>query len=205
MARRYWFEIAHFALWLALSVALFFRQEFGLAMAIFAMVLCVAALGINIWYRDVGRSLMILAAPVLAAAIILPLQTGRPLNWVQFKLSQSVYQARLASMPSSDGRPRLVAFGTKDRSWQRIGSNPFLPSAYISGDYLYETLVYDEGGEIMRPVAQRSPAWRARAQGQPFLNLLQTPETATHRIDVTAMGGNWYWVEQLVQHAPQAG
>ncbi|MBN9554500.1 MAG: hypothetical protein J0H61_07490, partial [Alphaproteobacteria bacterium] len=75
------------------------------------------------------------------------------------------------------------------------------PASYVSGDYVTETLVYDESGEIMRPPEARSPAWRVRAQGRPHFNSIQKPIGPGHRVHVAAMGGAWFWVEQIFQDA----
>jgi hypothetical protein len=197
--RKYWFEIFHFALWALVGALLFFRQMIGLPVALFAIVLCAVAFAINALHRQPGAAFLILAAPVLTAVVVLPLQCNGALNWVEFQLVRARYQARVDQMPSRDGRPRLIAFHMDDRGWQMVGPRLLKPDTYVSGDYVIETLVYDESGEILRPPEARSRAWRLRAQGRPHFNSILKPVGASHRVQVTAMGGAWFWVEQILQ------
>jgi len=197
--RKYWFESFHAALWILVGALLFFRQMIALPLALFAIVLCAVAFAINALHRQPKAAFLILAAPLATALVVLPLQQSAALNWVEFSLVKAHYQARVNQVPARNGQPRLIAFHMEDRGWQAVGSSPFAPATYVSGDYVIETLVYDESGEIIRPPAARSQAWRLRAQGRPHFNSIQKPLTAGHRVQVTAMGGAWYWVEQIVQ------
>jgi len=199
--RKYWFEIFHAATWILVGALLFFRQMIALPLALFAIMLCAVAFAINALHRQPKAAFLILAAPVLIVLVVLPLQQSSALNWVEFRLMKAHYQARVDQMASRNGQPRLIAFHMEDRGWQAVGSSPFAPGTYVSGDYVIETLVYDESGEIIRPPTARSQAWRLRAQGRPHFNSIQKPLTAGHRVQVTAMGGAWYWVEQIVQES----
>lgn len=199
MLRKYWFEIFHFALWALVGALLFFRQLIGLPVGLFAIVLCAVAFAINAFNRQPKAAFLILVAPVLTLFIVLPLQRSAALDWVEFHLVKGKYQARVDQMAPRDGRRRLIAFHMDDRGWQAAEASLFEPSAYVSGDYVIETLVYDESGEIMRPPEARSQAWRLRAQGRPHFNSILKPVGPSHRVQVTAMGGAWFWVEQIFQ------
>jgi hypothetical protein len=197
--RKYWFEIFHFALWALVGALLFFRLLIALPVTLFAIVLCAVTFAINALHRQPKAAFLILAAPVLAAVVVLPLQQGGALNWVEFHLVKARYQARVDQMPARGGQPRLIGFRMDDPNWRLVGSRLFEPASYVSGDYVTETLVYDESGEIARPPEARSRAWRMRAQGRPHFNSILKPLGPSHRVHVAAMGGAWFWVEQIFQ------
>ncbi|HEY4274414.1 MAG TPA: hypothetical protein VGM68_02940 [Rhizomicrobium sp.] len=199
MLRKYWFEIFHFTLWVLVGALLFLRQTIGLPLLLFAIVLSAVAFAINALHRQPKAALLILAAPVLTALIALPLQRSSAYNWVEFNLMKARYQAQVDRRMPQAGQPRLTAFRMDERSWQLVGSSWFKPANYVDGDYLLETLVYDESGEIAYPPQARSQSWLSRAQGRPHFNSILKPLTAGHRVQVTAMGGAWYWVEQVFQ------
>jgi hypothetical protein len=197
--RKYWFEIFHFALWILVAALLFFQQLAGLPFALFAIVLCAVAFAINALHGQTKAALLILAAPLLAVMVVLPLQTSGALNWVEFNLVKGIFQARVDALPVSR-EPRLIAFRMDDRGWQAIGPRLFEARTYVNGDYVLERLVYDESGEIARPPEQRSAAWKMRAQGRPHFHSMLQPVSQSHSVEVTAMGGNWFWVEQILQY-----
>lgn len=205
MIRKYWFELFHFAVWILVGALLFFQQLIGLPFALFAIVLCAVAFAINAFHRQVKSSLLILAAPLLALVVVLPLQNSGALNWVEFNLVKGVFQAKVDAMPSTNGEPRLIAFYLDDRSWQAIGPGLFETKTYINGDYVIETLVYDESGEIARPSTQRSSAWVMRAEGRAYFHTILQPSSASHSVTVTPMGGHWFWVEQIFQYSRAPG
>lgn len=202
MFRKYWFEIIHFAVWTLVGALLFFQQLAGLPVALFAIVLCAVSFAINAFHRQITSSLLILAAPLLTLVIVLPLQSSNALNWVEFNLVKGVFQARVNAMPVVNEEPRLVAFYMDDRSWQAIGPGLFRASTYVSGDYVFEILVYDESGEIALAPARRSAAWTMRAEGHAYFHTILQPVSPSHSITVTPMGGHWYWVEQIFHASP---
>lgn len=203
MARKYWFEIFHFLLWLLVGGLLFFQQLIGLPVALFAIVLSAASFAINAFHRQARSVLLILAAPLLVLAVVLPLQSTNALNWVEFALAKAAFQAKIDALPPTRGEPRLTAFVMDDRDWQAVGPRLFDAKTYVNGDYVFETLVYDESAEIARPPQQRSDAWITRARGRAYFNSLLQPVSQSHSVEVTPMGGNWFWVEQIF-HYPRA-
>jgi hypothetical protein len=185
------------------AVLLFFQLWVALPFALFAIVLCAAAFAVNALHGQKKAALLILAPPLLAVAVVLPLQSTNALNWVEFALAKDTFQARVDALPSLRGEPRLMAFVTDDRSWQAAGPRLFEARTYVNGDYVYETLVYDESGEVAQPPEQRSAAWTMRAQGRAYFHSMLQPVSQSHSVEVTAMGGNWFWVEQIF-HYPRA-
>jgi len=178
---------------------LFFQQLTGLPVALFALVLGAAAFAINALHGKAKSALLILAAPCLTLAILLPLQGSGALNRVEFHLVKAIFQAKVDAMPGRNGEPRLIGFHMDDRGWQATG--PRLFETYVNGDYVIETLVYDESGEILRPPAERSPAWIVRAQGRTHFHSILQPLSPSHIVTVTQMGGSWFWVEQIFHAA----
>ena len=81
--------------------------------------------------------------------------------------------------------------------WQAIGPKLFEPKTYVNGDYVIETLVFDESDEIARPPEQRSNEWRVRAAGRSHFHSIMQPVTPYHRVEITDMGQHWFWVEQV--------
>ena len=203
MVRKYWFELFHFAVWILVGALLFFQQLIGIPIALFAIVLCAVSVAINAFHRQIRSSLLILAAPLIALIVVLPLQSTNALNWVEFTLAKAAFQAKVDALPAARGAPRLTAFVMDDRGWQAVGPGLFKAKTYVNGDYVFETLVYDESAEIARPPERRSDAWITRAKGRAYFYSLLQPVSQSHSIEVTPMGGNWFWVEQIF-HYPRA-
>ncbi|MES2293659.1 MAG: hypothetical protein V4527_10225 [Pseudomonadota bacterium] len=197
LIRKYWFEIFHFALWLVVGALLFFQQLIGIPALFFAITLCAVAFAINAVQGHPKPAFLLLAAPLAVLVLVLPLQRSGALNWVEFNLARIKFQSRVQALPLVHGEPRLIAFHMDDRGWQVVGASIFQFRIYNNADYIIETLVYDESSEIAEPPQNRSPAWRARAIGRPHFHSILQPVTPSHRVHVTAMGGHWFWVEQI--------
>lgn len=187
MIRKYGFELFHLALWALIGVLLFFQSPVAIPAGLFAIAVCATAFAVHALHRRVKASLLILAAPVLTFAIVLPLGRSGALNWVEFHSARRIYEARILSAPRIDHEPRLVAFHMDDRGW------------LATGPTIFETLVYDESDEMGKPEAQRSPAWYSRASGRLHFHSILQPQSDTHSVTVTPMGHHWFWVEQVMK------
>jgi len=187
LIRKYWFEIFHAALWVAIGVMIFYQKPVALAVGLFGLMLCAFAFALNAVRKDMKAALLILAAPLVILAIVLPLNRSHALDWVEFHSAKPLYEARFKWLPPPGHEPRLVAFHMDDRGW--------LPT----GPTIFETLVYDQTDEVGKPAAQWSAAWRMRASGRLHFHSILQPISRSHSVTVTAMGDHWFWVEQVMR------
>jgi fumarate reductase subunit C len=187
MIRRYWFELGHGLLWVAAGVLMFYQLRAAIFVGLFALLLTVVSLAVHAAERRAASCLLILAAPLLVLAAVLPLNRSQALNWVEFYSARPTLEARFKQLPPLGHEPRLVAFHMDDRGW--------LPT----GPTIFETLVYDQTDEIGKPIERWSDAWRLRASGRLHFHSILQPVSPTHAITVTPMGGHWFWVEQMTR------
>jgi predicted membrane channel-forming protein YqfA (hemolysin III family) len=160
------FVLAALALWLAASFAntLTFWEVPGFRHVTFALLACAVAFGfvylpIVLVRALAGRSFRRAASALAGMAVLLGCFAVSPLGPGAFRLdSWRLAYAKnhyLEQVRQSGATPRFVAF-----PWGATGG--------VMSGALFYWLVYDESGEIARPV-DRSPAWRERAAAElPF-------------------------------------
>jgi len=81
---------------------------------------------------------------------------------------------------ASPARPRLLVWQIRERG-------------AAVGAQVFDTLIFDESDEIGRPPAQRSEAWRARADAR--LREIDQSQRAPRQdevFSVRALGGHWW-------------
>lgn len=123
----------------------------------------------------------VLAAPVLAFALVVPLdRMGLDLHWAHLQLQKPAYLGEIARCDCGSPGRRFKTF-----DWSTGAAVP---------DVFY-TLVYDESDEIARPAATRTVAWSRQAG--PLADLEPMSDLASgHAVDLRMLEGHFYLVTE---------
>jgi len=151
------------------------------------LLICLFA---QLWRKNWRRAGSVAAAPLMAFAFFYAMfALGLSTDKIRFFATKHYYTKQVAALPAQNGQPKLVAF-----PWGETGG-----AAVVN---IFETLVYDESGEVRLQSYHRSSAWNQRVKGMcpgTLLCSISGMHDTNYIMQATDFGDHFYLIREFYQ------